>query len=255
MAKHGSFVWYELLTTQKAAAEKFYAGLLGWKSQDSGQPGIDYSMIVNDGVTVGGMMTLPKEACDMGAQPGWMGYIAVSDVDASAKRTASAGGKVLREPEDIPGHGRFAILADPQGAAFCIYSLGTVAGDAHRPGVPGFGGWHELYTDDVNKALDFYGALFGWTKSMAVDMGEMGVYQLFAIDGVDCGGMMKRPAQMPVCAWNYYFNIDGIDAAAKRVTDGGGKIMMGPHQVPGGSWILMGTDPQGVLFSLTSLKQ
>jgi len=62
--------------------------------------------------------------------------------------------------------------------------------------------------------------------------------------------MMTKPEAMPVPFWNYYFNVEAINAAAERVTGAGGQIINGPHQVPGGGWIVQGLDPQGAMFSL-----
>ena len=124
-----------------------------------------------------------------------------------------------------------------------------------RGGTPGHIGWRELYTDGWQQALDFYSSQFGWTKDQAMDMGEMGIYQLFAIDGEQAGGMMNRTPNIPVPCWGFYFNVSGIDAAAARVTKNGGQILMGPMEVPGGSWVVNCMDPQGAVFSLVSLKR
>lgn len=259
MSGQGAFVWYELMTSDKKAAQTFYARVMGWKAEDSGQPGMDYTFLTVDGARVGGMMKLPEEACKSGARPGWFGYIGVNDADECAKNVEAKGGRIYRAPEDIPGYGRFAVLADPQGAVFCVIAPSEeykdASSDAHKPGVPGFGGWHELDANDIETAFEFYSSLFGWTKDQVIDLGDMGVYQLFAINGVLSGGMMKRPPQMPAPCWNYYFNVESAKGAAERIRDAGGQVVMGPHQVPGGSWILMALDPQGVLFCLTSLKQ
>lgn len=259
MAGYGAFVWYELLTSDKKAAEAFYAQIMGWTGEEAGAPGIDYTFLTVDGARIGGLMNLPEDACAAGARPGWLGYIGVEDADECAKSVEAKGGRIHRAPEDIPGYGRFAVLADPQGATFCVIAPGkehsSAPTEAHRPGVPGFGGWHELYADDLEAAFDFYSGMFGWRKDQAVDLGEMGVYQLFAINGVQAGGMMKRPPNMPAALWNYYFNVESIEAAAARVREAGGQICMGPHQVPGGAWILMAFDPQGAMFSLVGPKQ
>jgi hypothetical protein len=60
---------------------------------------------------------------------------------------------------------------------------------------------------------------------------------------------------MPVSCWNFYFNVDSIKAAIQRVESGGGKVIHGPMQVPGGSWIINGQDPQGAMFSLVSAQE
>ena len=99
--------------------------------------------------------------------------------------------------------------------------------------------------------------MFGWLKGDAMDMGPMGTYQLFTIGGAAVGAMFNSPAVHADAAarfWLYYFNVGDIDAAAKRVGDGGGKITHGPQQVPGGRWIVQGSDPQGAAFALLGSK-
>lgn len=64
--------------------------------------------------------------------------------------------------------------------------------------------------------------------------------------------MMKRQPMLPAPMWLYYFMVDGIDAAIARITGQGGKVVMGPHQVPGGQWIVSAMDPQGGNFQLLS---
>lgn len=85
-----------------------------------------------------------------------------------------------------------------------------------------------------------------------MDMGAMGVYQLFAVDGVPVGGMMTKMPETPAPFWLYYFNVEAIDAAMERVTEAGGKLIMGPMEVPGGSWIAHGLDPQGLIFAMVA---
>ena len=83
----------------------------------------------------------------------------------------------------------------------------------------------------------------------------MGVYRIFDEgdhNEMGDGGMMTKAPHMPVSCWNFYFNVDSINAAIKRVESGGGKVLNGPMQVPGGSWIVNGQDPQGAMFSLVS---
>ena len=115
--------------------------------------------------------------------------------------------------------------------------------------------WVDLGVIDIPKAKAFYSSLFGWVKADAVDMGPMGVYQLFTVGGIPTGAMFNSPAAQAARFWLYYFNVGDIDAAAKRVGDGGGKIMMGPHQVPGGSWIVQAADPQGAAFALIGSRK
>jgi uncharacterized protein len=121
------------------------------------------------------------------------------------------------------------------------------------PTTPGAFSWHELYAGQGQAAaFDFYSGLFGWESMMEMDMGPMGIYRLFGADGVQLGGLMDKPAQLPVSCWGFYTTVDGIDAAIARLTEKGGQVLMGPHEVPGGSWIVQCMDPQGAAFNLTA---
>jgi predicted enzyme related to lactoylglutathione lyase len=252
-----SFVWYELMSSDVAAAKAFYTKVVGWKTQDMPMPGMTYTILSAGDTQVGGMMTLPKDACDAGMKPCWGSYIEVDDVDGAASKVRSLGGKIYAAPADIPNVGRFAVVADPQGASFNLFKPAQ-PGERKVSSEPGFIGWHELHTNDAPKAFDFYSAMFGWLKGDAMDMGPMGKYQLFTIGGAAVGAMFNSPAAHANAAprfWMYYFNVGDIDAAAKRVGDGGGKIMFGPQQVPGGSWIVQAMDPQGAAFALVGSRK
>lgn len=253
---YGSFGWYELMTTDTEAAKKFYSSLTGWTTQEMSSPGAGtYTTFQVDGVGIAGMLTLPKEA---GPQPAWIGYIVVDDVDARAKQIEAEGGKIHKEPTDVPGMLRFSVVIDPQGAPFIIFApLMGMNEPPKRPamGAPGTIGWHELMAGDLEPAFTFYSKMFGWTKGDVHDMGPMGPYQMFNVDGVTVGGMMTKPAQAPGVFWNYYIQVDSADAAVEKIKAGGGQVFHGPAEVPGGSWIVQGMDPQGAAFSLVSSKK
>jgi hypothetical protein len=158
-------------------------------------------------------------------------------------------------PTDIPNVGRFSVVADPQSAVFALFNSPNTC-DAPLPerGTPGHVGWHELSAADWQKAFAFYSELFGWQKGDAMDMGAMGTYQIFSVGGQPVGGMMNKPPMVPVPNWLYYINVADIDAATDRVKTGGGQILNGPMQVPGGDWIIQGKDPQGAMFALVGKK-
>ena len=120
-SSNGNFVWYDLMSTDAKAAEAFYRGVVGWRMQDAGMPDRSYTILSAGETAVGGLMALPPEACDAGAKPVWSGYVAVDDVDAFASRVKQAGGAIHHPPDDIPGVGRFAFVADPQGATFVLF--------------------------------------------------------------------------------------------------------------------------------------
>ena len=250
----GKFAWYELMTGDTKAAGRFYSSVVGWSTQE--QPaadGVQYTTfnIGNEGMA--GMLHLPQHT-------GWIGYIHVEDVDAHVEKIVEAGGKLWKPATDIPKMLRFAVLSDPQGAAIAIFTPHSSMPPQQRPAPPAPGtiGWHELYTTDLEAGFAFYNRLFGWTKLNDMDMGPMGPYRIFDEGGhkeMGDGGMMKTIPQIPVSCWNFYFHVDSIKAAIERVKDGGGKVVNGPMQVPGGAWMINGQDPQGAMFSLMSGKE
>lgn len=252
-----SFFWYELMTTDMDAAKDFYTAVVGWRAEPwSGSSEMPYTIMNARDRGVAGIMTIPDDAKQAGMPPAWLGYIRSDDVDADAEAVKKAGGAVHRAPADIPGVGRFAVVGDPQGAMFMLLKPNGPDQPAIAPTTPGHIGWHELFTTDWQKAFGFYSDRFGWKKGDPFDMGPMGTYQLFSADGGDAiGGMMNKPDQIPVPVWQFYFTVPAIDAAAKTVTDKGGKVLMGPMEVPGGSWIVQCQDPQGAHFALSAAKR
>jgi uncharacterized protein len=260
-ATHGKFIWCELMTSDVAAAGKFYGSVLGWsiKEMPMGDGPSYYLFELGEGDKcsgIGGMMDFPS---DLEGQlpPNWTGYVAVDDVDQSARDYLLHGGSVRREPEDVPGIGRFAVVADPHGAVLCIMTPLPMYDMPPPPpeGTAGTVGWHELYAGDRDEAFDFYQQIFGWTKDSEVEMGPLGVYRVFAEHGKATGGMMTKPEEVPVPYWCYYFNVDGLDAATERVTAGGGQVVNGPMEVPDNSWIVQCLDPQGAFFCLVSNRK
>jgi uncharacterized protein len=253
----GKFVWYDLMTTDMEAAEAFYSDVVGWEAKDAGMTTSRYTIFSVGGRPVAGLMTIPDEVRAKGGRPAWMGYIGVDDVDRAAEEVAQKGGAVHQPATDIPGVGRFAVVADPQGAFFYLFKpYGGEQGEEPAMGAPGHVGWRELMTSDLDAAFAFYATQFGFTKTEAMDMGPMGIYQLFATGGSEAvGGMMKRPPEVPMSFWMFYFNVDGLDAAMERVKGKGGQVLNGPMEVPGGAWIAQCSDPQGAMFALLSQKR
>ena len=252
--KQGDPVWYELLTSDADAAQAFYSPLLGWEFSDSGVPDMDYRLVRKNGVEIGGVMTLTTEMAEGGARPMWAGYFGVDDPDTSTAAAIAAGGTVLMEPQDIPGVGRFALLTDPDGAPFYIIKGSTDGGPSqsfakYEP-QEGHCAWNELYALAPDGARAFYGQLFGWTKDGEMDMGEMGKYEFLKAGDYTLGAVMRKPAEMPAPLWIYYFRVGKIDDAVAQVQAGGGQVLMGPHEIPGGDMIIQGLDPQGALFAL-----
>lgn len=254
--RHGTPIWYELMSKDPLAARRFYAEVVGWQIDEAPPPGstMDYRMISAGDGLIGGVFRLTDEMRQQGAAPCWMMYLGVDDVDACVGQITAAGGAVHMPAFDVPGVGRIAMVADPQGAPFYVMrGASDENSTACDPDRAGHGAWHELHAADGPQATSFYLATFGWGKSIGMDMGSMGIYQLFSVSGRDLGGIMTN-AHFPRPAWLVYFRVDGIERAAERIVQAGGRVINGPMEVPGGGWMLNGMDPEGVVFALTGLR-
>jgi predicted enzyme related to lactoylglutathione lyase len=249
----GRFIWHELMTNDTSGAIAFYTKVIGWSKQ-AWQGPMEYTMLVAKSGPVAGVMPIPEDAKAMGAPACWTTYIGTPNVDETAASATSLGARVLKEPTDIPDVGRFAVLQDPQGASFAIF---TPSGEGMADGAPSLGGfsWHELATTDPDAAFDFYAALFGWEKTDAMDMGAMGVYQMYGWKGNTLGGIYRKtPGSPGPSNWLAYTLV----ADAKKTTEiarrAGATVINGPMEVPGGDWITVLMDPQGIAFAVHSKK-
>lgn len=262
---NGSFIWYELMTTDLAAAKAFYDSVVGWTIADEGNSaasGIEYRHIKRgDGGFSGGVLKLSPEMCDNGARPCWMGYLYVADVDAEAAKIESEGGKILMPAADVPGAGRIAMVADPQGVPIYIMTPKPPAGkesegsNAYDRMAVHHVSWNELLTPDPEGAKAFYSSHFGFEFNETMPMGDMGNYDFIDHGGQMIGAVMRTPEEMPMGGWNYYIHVADIDDSIAKVKAGGGQVLQGPMEVPGGDWVMNGIDPQGAPFSLVGSKK
>src|SRR5262249_2127635 len=251
---HGRFAWYELVTTDVAAAKAFYAHIIGWGTQEAATAAPGHTLFTAADTSVSGVMGPPEEAGRSGLRPTWVGYVGVDDVDAAAARIERLGGAVHVPPTDVPHISRFSVAADPQMATIAVIKWANGdQGQLADLDAPGRVGWHELLAADWEKAFAFYREVFGWQKARP-DAGAPSSYQLFSAGGQTIGGISPKPASEPVPFWLYYFNVGDIDETIPRVKAGGGRIVNGPIEVLGNRWILQCTDPQGALFALVGKR-
>lgn len=252
----GSHVWYELMTPDSDGAAKFYGAIVpGWRIGEPIGGDQDYRMIGrSDGGFAGGVLRLTDEMQSHGAKPIWLGYIGADDVDATVANIEAKGGKALMPAFDIP-QGRIAMVADPQGAPFYVMKPVPPANepnaksDLFSTDAEQRVGWNELSTSDPVAARTFYSDQFGWESGDFMDMGEMGEYRFLDHNGTRIGALCGvMPGGQP--KWRYYIRVPSIGAAKAAAEQNGGVIHMGPHQVPTGDYIIIGSDPQGAEFAL-----
>ncbi len=267
----GSFIWYELMTTDADSAARFYGDVIGWKIGGRQDPtnaaagetagGKDYRMIErSDGGFAGGVLNLTPDMLEHGAHPTWLGYLSVEDVDTSVREIVADGGKVLMPPMDLPV-GKIAMVTDPLGVPFYVMKPVPPAGkpDARSDVFDVVASqrvrWNELASRDLALAKQFYGKHFGFRFEQTMPMGVMGDYCFIAHGDIPMiGAIMQRPPQAPAIGWMFYFGVDSVNAAKQAIESGGGKVQHGPQEVPGGQWIVISTDPQGVWFGVVGPK-
>jgi len=255
--REGTPIWYELMTQNPDAAQEFYGAVMGWTFET--MPGgleRDYRIASAGEAGVGGVMRAPDHAKAMPDM--WFMYVGVEDVDASAGKVKSLGGRVDIEPTDIPGVGRFAFCADPQGAHFYLMRGNSdQESEAFAPMTPGHCSWNELVTSDQKAALDFYGKLFGWEHGGSMPMCEgRGDYTFIDHGGGMIGAVMDAPERGTKPFWNFAMQVADIDAAKAAVESGGGRVRTGPMELPGdGGWLIQADDPQGAKIMFTGERK
>jgi predicted enzyme related to lactoylglutathione lyase len=253
----GQYLWHELLTTDPDAGAGFYAKVLGWsRFPYEGDPG--YAMLGNGQGPVGGVRLMGKDPLADKAGPNWLTYVGVPDLTAALAAVEAKGGRVIHPVTAVPGDGgRYAVIADPQGAAIGLYEpSGGVAADSSAPTGPAV--WHELTAENPEAALQFYNAIFGWDVVATHDMGgEVGTYYLFGKGTTQMGGAFVRGKGTAPSRprWLVYLGVAGLTAAVDAVKAAGGKVLNGPHQVPGGNWVAQVLDSHGVPLALHGPKE
>lgn len=248
--QHGNFIWYELMTADPDAAKAFYDPVAGWDIEPAPAGEMDYRMIRTASGNSGGVMRLTGDMTAHGARPTWLGYVGVDDVDATVAKAETLGAKTLMLPWTIPGIGRMAMIADPQGAP--LYVMRGDSEDestAFDPQSYGHVAWNELRTSDLDSARRFYTDLFGWTLGNVMPMGDAGDYQFLEHGGRMIGAIMRAYPGARV-GWGFAVASDDIDGAVGRIDAKGGAITYGPAAVPGDQRVVMATDPEHVPFML-----
>ena len=249
----GSFIWFELMTPDPDGAKAFYDAVIGWTIEPQSNLPNGYRMIGrSDGKFAGGLLPLTDDMRQHGARPTWLGYVHVGDVDRSVAAIEQAGGRTYMPPFDIPQAGRVAMVADPQGAPFYIMTPTPPAeepdavSDVFSPTEVERCAWNELCTIDLDSARRFYPQQFGWTLGDVMPMGPMGDYQFIEEGGRMIGAMFAPPGREP--QWRFCFRVRSLEASIEAVRAGGGEILFGPTEVPGGGRIIQANDPQGIFF-------
>jgi predicted enzyme related to lactoylglutathione lyase len=250
----GVFCWVDYVAHDKAAAERWYAELLGWdiEQQDTGG-GPPYAMARRHGKPVAGLGQMNDEMKAAGIRPMWNDYVSVEDAAATVAKAEALGGKLAVPAMKVMDAGWLAFIMDPSGATFGVWQAEKHIG-AQLVNEHGAFSWNELATPEVAKAREFYGPLLGW-RFADLPMGGL-EYTVIKVGERDNGGIMPMtgPEWAGVPAhWMTYFAVDDCDAIAERAKATGGKICVPPHDIPPGRFSVL-EDPQGGVFTVIKLN-
>ncbi|MCX4243845.1 VOC family protein [Paraliomyxa miuraensis] len=250
----GVFSWVDHVAHDKAKAERWYAGVFGWKIREQDTAGgPPYAMFFKDGKVVAGIGQMSDEMKAAKIPPMWNDYVTVEDVAATVARAAELGGQVAVPPMQVMDAGWLAFLVDPAGATFGLWQPGRHHG-AQLVDEHGALCWNELNTPDVAKAKAFYEPLLGW-RCETVPMGSF-EYTTIKVGERDNGGMMAMTGpewQGIPPHWMTYFAVDDCDAIAEKIAATGGKVCVPPHDIPPGRFSVV-EDPDGGVFTIIRLS-
>lgn len=248
----GRLLWTDLMVADVEAATRFYPAVTGWTltpwAMGEGVP--PYTMWTAGTMPVGGVMGLSEGEAAGGTPARWLAYLGTPDVDATYREALALGARTIVPPRDIPTVGRFAILADPQSAGFAVFQPSTAPTPRGRPLVDGEFSWFELGTTDTDAALAFYTRLFGWARTESMAMGPGQVYQMFGSEGTSVGAIHPADLGGAEPHWLLYVRVAALAPALDAVRRGGGRVLMEPHEIPGGDVIARCVDPHGAEFAL-----
>jgi uncharacterized protein len=246
----GSFCWIELATSDQRAAKSFYEALFGWTPNDIPMGSEDYYTIFRlNSRDAAAACTLRPDQVVQHVPPHWMLYIAVDDVDESARKVTELGGKVITGPFDVMDAGRMAVSQDPTGAYFCLWQAkrnkGLGIGHIH-----GTLCWADLATSDTKTAEKFYSALLGW--QFITGENDNSGYLHIKNGEHHIGGLPPAKYLQPGVPphWLAYFWADDVDQTAAKAKDLGAKFLVPPMSVEGVGRMSIIVDPQGAVFAI-----
>lgn len=225
--------WHELVAADVERAEVFYAELFHWTLR-VWRPGThDYAMIHAAGADHGGFLKQDDA-------PHWLVYVEVPDADAVAARVEELGGRIVTGPIELPGVGRYVVVADPQGAEIAAIAV-------EEQGTPPAGVflWDELLTEDPAAAREFYGKLLGWTVAEASP-----TYSYFRAGGANVAGLQRKPREARASTWLSYLRADDVEAAVEQAESLGAVATLRPTPVAGVGRFAVLIDPVGAPFGL-----
>lgn len=236
----GTPCWVDVTSRDPAASLAFYRTLFGWQSAEPDEGFATF--------TVGGQPVAGLGPCPADLRPSWNAYLSVADVDAAAVAAQKAGGQLVAGPADIPGAGRAAACADPQGAVFTLWQAREHVG-AGLTKVPGAWFWTELVTTDLPAAAAFYATVFGWRVRGDASTEAGGAVAI--LDGLGVAGFSPVPTGAGISPyWSVTFQVTDCDATAAAVVELGGTMAISPRAITSVGRYAIAAGLDGETFSI-----
>jgi predicted enzyme related to lactoylglutathione lyase len=246
----GKFVWFDLLTNDLPGTKRFYGELFNWEFEGSASENATYATIKNNDTMIGGIVHFERLDENI-SESRWLSYLSVADADKAVDQFRKGGATVLKEPRDVSGRGRVAVVKDPQGAMLVL--LRTKDGDPEETEITtGSWTWNELWTTDVTASISFYKSLSGFTQE-SVDMPAGETYHhLKQADQVRAGVVMI-PWEDVQPNWLPYIAVADISATVARVKALGGEVLVDPGDELDEDSVAIISDPSGAAFGIQKL--
>ncbi|MFN3429218.1 MAG: VOC family protein, partial [Candidatus Sericytochromatia bacterium] len=247
----GRFVWRELFTRDVTAAKRFYGGLFGWTFDDRPMGDWAYTIVKTGDKEIAGIMDLANmPGGDNGQIPAnWAVYVSVADVDAAAQKAVAEGGRILGDCHDIPGVGRFAILADPLGANFNLFRQSAGDPDDEMPKTHEFC-WEGLMTTDAAKAIPFYEKVVGWgTTTMGEGEAAMPLFTRISHGQPESLASIGPAPEGAPSHWATFVAVDHVTDATAKTRELGGQVLLERTEIPGvGAFAIIQDPAQAVIY-------
>lgn len=245
----GKFIWFDLVTNDLASARQFYGAVFGWQFRTIGDAPASYTLIEDDGQSVGGMfMRAPRPGASTSAR--WLALISVKDPAQAARYVEEHGGKVIVPPASYPGRGTHALFRDPQGAVFGV--LKSDSGDPpDTPVADDDFFWVDLLAPHPAQAAEFYKGLAGYE----VDVREVGAglkRAVLASGGYARAGIAPLPAPVKQPGWLPYVLVDDVAATLAKVRAAGGKVLVEPRAELLDDNLAVIADPSGGVLGIVN---
>jgi uncharacterized protein len=242
----GKFVWRDLMTHDISSVKKFYSELFGWTYLDVGESDNDFTVVLQDGKPIAGMFKLRDVDAKQNFSQ-WISYLSVADMNQAVNYIKASGGKIYRDPFELPNRGTISFVFDSQQAILALVK--SSSGDpVDQDPVYNRWFWTELWTNDVQNSVKFYTELFGYNER-TFDTRAENQYHVLEIKSKPRAGVIKIPFENVKPHWMPYIAVKDPSEIVNKVEQLGGTVYLGTEGIAGNNAAII-ADPSGAVFTV-----